>query len=101
MYILRALASNDGQGIKALSEWVDVTSSAMTQMIDRLLEKGLVEKNENTDDRRSLKVSLSKKSVELIKKIREEHYKVYKDMFEPLTDVEIASLNSALSKITK
>ena len=55
-------------GISEISAHLDVTAPAASQMVDRLVQMGLLERSEDPNDRRAKQVTLSAKGRGLIEK---------------------------------
>ncbi|MFA5817808.1 MAG: MarR family transcriptional regulator [Bacteroidales bacterium] len=73
-------------------------SSDVSRIIDRLYEKGYIDRNENPDDRRQKDIAITKKGLELLDKMVDCEKKV--DMLlENLTPDEVKELNRLLDKI--
>lgn len=66
--ILSSLRRNKQKGLTPsdLKQELLVSSGAVTRQIDRLVKLGLVERYQDTDDRRSVKISLTPKGREMI-----------------------------------
>jgi DNA-binding MarR family transcriptional regulator len=62
-----------------------VTTGAMTNRIDRLQERGLVERSHSTTDRRSVVVQLTKTGLDLVDTVAESHYRFEEQLLAPLT----------------
>ena len=101
MYIMRSIIKHQGISVKELAEKMKVTSSAMTQVIDKLMNKGYVLRTKSEEDARYLILSISDKGMEMIKIIKREHFPLYKKIFDSLTDEELISLETILDKISK
>src|SRR3954451_18369170 len=56
---LVVLASRGAQRVVDLAGYLDVTASTATRMCDRLIRKGLVRRQRQSSDRRSVHVSIS------------------------------------------
>ncbi|MEI6894359.1 MAG: MarR family transcriptional regulator [Colwellia sp.] len=76
-----------------------LTSGAMTNRLDKLEMKGLIERVHSKEDRRSISVSLSKKGTVLINEVIEEHVKVQQALVSSLAETDKASLNQALKTL--
>ncbi|MFP4662421.1 MAG: MarR family winged helix-turn-helix transcriptional regulator [Halanaerobiales bacterium] len=71
--ILSALYRNNGQlTMNQISEEIDRSKSTVTQLVDRLIEEGYVEKKVSEEDRRYRYIILTDKSME----IKEDVYKI-------------------------
>ncbi len=73
-----------GISITELSNHLRVTSPTVTQRINALEEMGLTERAIDPDDRRSIKVSLTEKGREAIKKSSETFYALYSQLADHL-----------------
>ena len=66
--VLMRLYYRGGCGISDLSAHLDVTAAGASQLVEGLVQKGLLERVENPNDRRAKQVSLSAKGRALIEK---------------------------------
>lgn len=91
--------SPDGISVKELAKNFQITPGAVTQCLDRLIEKGLVERFEDKDDRRIVRIRISIKAKEHFKKMKQFHRKKMDKLFVNLTDEELRQLSNILQKI--
>jgi MarR family transcriptional regulator, organic hydroperoxide resistance regulator len=66
--VLNLVRKNNRISIKDIAALLDITSSAATQTVDGLVNRGLVSRKRSRTDRRVLEITLSKKSVEHLKR---------------------------------
>jgi MarR family transcriptional regulator, organic hydroperoxide resistance regulator len=86
--VLHNVYHNEGIGVKNLSRMLGISSSATTQLVDSLVKRGHLIREVNLEDRRALKIRLSKKTKDLICFGRNRAFgKVY-SLFDILTDEE-------------
>src|SRR5258708_548293 len=98
--ILFMLGQNkDGMSTKDLAEKLHVTPSAITQLVDKLVEKKLVERQGDQTDRRVLKVKLTEFAKDKFKKFRENYLNSISAMFDELNDNELVNLVNLLEKV--
>lgn len=64
-FILFDLLDHDGSSVKEIAERVQVESPAITGFVDRLIREGLVERFNDPQDRRVMKIHLTPKGHEL------------------------------------
>ncbi|MGE0566646.1 MAG: MarR family winged helix-turn-helix transcriptional regulator [Bacteroidia bacterium] len=85
--------------VKEIKERMLDQMSDVTRLIDKLIEKGLVERNISTKDRRSIKVNITNKGIKLLKSLDyiDEQMEI---LFSNLSIEEVNSLNMLLDKIT-
>lgn len=53
--------------ISEISEWMDISAAAASQLVEKLFNNGLIERTEDPDDRRTKQITLTAKGEELIK----------------------------------
>ena len=80
----------------ALLKAAMVTSGAMTNRIDRLEAKGLVVRSPGPDDRRSVRVQLTSRALELIEEFFADHIANEARLFSALTVTERVQLANGL-----
>ncbi len=82
-----------------LAKNLDIGFSTATSIIDRLIEKKLVIRERDHNDRRIVKVLLSKKGDKIISSYHEQERKSLKKMIEFLTESEQESFVLILEKM--
>lgn len=98
--ILFSLArEKKGLSVKELAEKLNVTSGAITQFIDGLVEKKLVKRQEDLKDRRIMKILLTNSAEYKFKDFKKKYFKSVSPLFDNLTDDEITQLIGLLNKI--
>ncbi|MDD5398986.1 MAG: MarR family transcriptional regulator [Dehalococcoidia bacterium] len=98
--ILFHVASNpDGVSVKDLAELLSVTSGAVTQFIDALVEKGLVRREEDPNDRRLLRIKLTEYAGSRFNEFRRSYFAAVSRVFNSLSDEEILQLTALLAKV--
>jgi DNA-binding MarR family transcriptional regulator len=89
----------EGISVKELAEISSVTSGAITQFIDALVERGLVEREGDPNDRRIVLLKLTEQARRQMEQVRKEHFVSMSKVFEALTDEDIEQLTALLIKI--
>jgi DNA-binding MarR family transcriptional regulator len=84
--------------INQLARLLILESPSVTAMIDRLSERGLVERTDDPKDRRRTLVQLTEEAKRLQKSIREPGQQLYNEIFDVLTDEERQVLRAILRK---
>ncbi|MDD5622245.1 MAG: MarR family transcriptional regulator [Actinomycetota bacterium] len=87
--VLRLVKSNGTINIKDLANLLDTTSSATTQIVNGLVNKGLLLRKRNPDDRRTLKIELSEKFKNQFDSIKNKSFKTLSLLFDALDDDEL------------
>lgn len=68
-WVLFYLSDQDGSSLKDIAAAVQLDSPVVTGLIDRLVKEGLVVREEDPEDRRSLKISLTPRGREVVAEI--------------------------------
>jgi DNA-binding MarR family transcriptional regulator len=84
--------------ISQLARLLVLESPSVTTMVDRLSERGLVERTRDPKDRRKTLVRFTQEGKRLLKSIREPGQQLYDEMFGVLTDEQRQVLRAILRK---
>ncbi len=97
--VLEALLHKGPLPINTIGNKVLLTSSSMTAAVDRLENQGLVERQNDKQDRRTRLVALTPKGEKLIEKAFKKHTADMEQIMSPLTEHERATFVSLLRKL--
>jgi DNA-binding MarR family transcriptional regulator len=89
----------EGISVKELAERLSVTPGAITQFVDPLVEKGLVVREGDTNDRRIVRLKLTEQARSHFEKFRQEHMASMFKIFEVLSNDELKQLVALLAKM--
>lgn len=99
--ILMQLHYRHNCGVSDLSERFEITSAAASQLVDKLVHSGLIQREEDPQDRRSKLLNLTDKGRELIQQGLEQRYRWVDQLEEKLTVEERAKVTEALNIMMK
>lgn len=88
-------------GISEVSERFEITAPAASQLVDKLVQSGLIHRVEDPQDRRAKSLKLSEKGKELILEGIEERYRWVESLVGKLTAEERAKVSEALDIMTE
>lgn len=88
-------------GVTDIGEHLGVTSAAASQMIDRMVQQGLLERTEDTNDRRVKQISVTEKSRQLIEKSIAARQRWMADLTSLLSPQEQEQVIQVLSLLTR
>lgn len=91
--------SKDGVSVKELAEAMQVTSAAITQFTDELVAQELLERHEDPNDRRSVRLVLSQKAHDSFRLFKRRYFERVCPAFQKLTDSELRRLSELVGKI--
>lgn len=97
--VLSHITEEPGLSIKDISQLLGTTSSAATQIVTSLVEKGYVERKESSKDRRVIHVSLSPKGQTLVKTLKKEQLIIFTAMFQAFSDQELETYFNLQAKL--
>jgi DNA-binding MarR family transcriptional regulator len=78
-----------------------IPSGSITKRIDRLEAMGLVEREQNPQDRRGVKIRLTSKGLELVNQFENRPNFLYDEMVESLSAEEVAAFITTLRKLLR
>ena len=99
--LLTVLHHSGGQGVSILGEELGVSSAAASQMIERLVQQGLLERCEDPSDRRVRQVQLTPKGTELVEKGMQARREWIEKLRRALTTEEQEKIAIALTHLTE
>jgi DNA-binding MarR family transcriptional regulator len=88
-------------GMSEVSERFEITPAAASQLVDKLVQNGLIRREEDPHDRRAKCLNLTDKGRELIQRNIEERYRWVDKLAEKLTAEERAKVTEAMNIMTK
>lgn len=97
--VIFTLGNTEGMSFKDIGDNALITKGTLTGIIDRLTEKGLVERIPCTSDRRKMFVALTKEGNALFKKAFPGHISYLKNRFDKMTKEELVQAEKMLSRI--
>ena len=99
--ILMQLHYRHNCGVSDLSERFDITNAAASQLVDKLVQSGLIQREEDPNDRRAKLLNLTEKGRAFIHQGLEERYRWVDHLAEKLTSEERAKVTEALIIMTQ
>ena len=99
--ILMQLHYRHNCGVSDLSERFDITNEAASQLVDKLVQGGLIQREEDPNDRRAKLLNLTEKGRGLIQRGMEERYRWVNQVAAKLSPEERAKVAEALEIMTQ
>ena len=88
-------------GMSEVSERFDITPAAASQLVDKLVQNGFIQRVEDPHDRRAKLLNLTDKGRDLIQRGIQERYLWVDELAEKLTADERARISDALNIMTE
>ncbi|MFA6321017.1 MAG: MarR family transcriptional regulator [Candidatus Omnitrophota bacterium] len=88
LVIVNALAREGELRMTDLARSMNVTTAAMTGIIDRLVRDGYVKRAADADDRRTVKVGVTPKGIKVARNAAEHHKKLISRLFSVISQPE-------------
>ena len=96
---LRVLRRDGSVPTGHLAAELRISAPAVTQLTDRLLRKGLIDRQSAAGDRRTVLVSLSVKGRRLVDQFRKRRCEIFSNALGQLTEAERAQVIGSLEKL--
>lgn len=97
--ILYSLWNNKELTIKEIGKITGLAKTSLTSMLDRMEEKGLIRRKDNSEDKRSIKIMLTDKAKELEKDYNDISNKMSNVFYKNFSDKEINEIEKYLERI--
>jgi DNA-binding MarR family transcriptional regulator len=88
-------------GMSEVSERFEITPAAASQLVDKLVQSGLIQREEDPNDRRAKSLKLTEKGQELVLEGIEERYRWVEPLAAGLAPEERAIVAQALNIMTR
>ena len=88
-------------GVSDIGRQLGVTNAAASQMIERMVQQGLLERTECADDRRIRQVSLTSKGRELVEQAIDARHQWLHELPAQLTREQQAAIVAGLASLTE
>jgi len=98
LFVLRE--RNEATRISELSEATLTPASSMTHAIERLVQRGLIERRDDANDRRASLVSLTPDGIDVVTQIQHPHRQHFMERCESLEESELALLVKLFERFT-
>jgi DNA-binding MarR family transcriptional regulator len=98
--ILMQLYYRGNCGISDIRDRFEITAAAASQLVEKLVQAGLIERTEATEDRRAKQVQLSTKGRQLLEKGMSDRYRWMDGLSEGLDQRAQEQIASALVQLT-
>lgn len=99
--VLEVLYNKGKQTIQQIGNSILISSGSMTYVIDKLEQRGLLNRSACPDDRRVIHVTLTDEGIDLMKEIMPKHQELVDYMLGSLNDDEAEIMVKLLKKISK
>jgi DNA-binding MarR family transcriptional regulator len=97
----RLMKEKEGASVKDIAESLHITSGAVSQLIDGAVKMGIVERQEDSKDRRAQRIKLTEKAASRVDEFRKTFFERLSPKFALLSDAEILELTRLLGKINQ
>jgi DNA-binding MarR family transcriptional regulator len=99
--VLSYLERNPQSSLSSVAEYLDVTRPTMSTMIDRLVQRGLVDRAEDPQERRRLLLCLTPEGMQQFQQVTAATCARVAERFAQFTESELEQLTQGLSLLGK
>ncbi|GIP49483.1 putative HTH-type transcriptional regulator YusO [compost metagenome] len=100
-HMLTLIARKKTCNVSYLADKLEVKPSAITVMIDRLVQSGYVERRHDEQDRRAVLLSVTERGAEVLGEARKKSREVLKTHLSVLSQQELEMMITILEKLSK
>jgi DNA-binding MarR family transcriptional regulator len=97
--VLFHLSRKQSSGVTDLGDHLGVTSAAVSQMLERLVQQGLILRTEDPNDRRFKKIVLTGKGSQVLQEGLHARQDWLVDLADTLSDIEKEKITAALNTL--
>lgn len=97
--MLYLLAYHKGASVKEAADYLNITKSAVTQLLDPLVTKGLVNRQNDSKDRRIVRLNLTSDGKTTLKKLARHKFAGLRSALESLNDTDLEQLQKLHQKM--
>jgi DNA-binding MarR family transcriptional regulator len=97
--VLFHLSRKQSSGVTNLGDHLGVTSAAVSQMLERLVQQGLILRTEDPNDRRVKKIVLTEKGSQVLQEGLHARQDWLIDLGDTLSDIEKEKITAALNTL--
>lgn len=99
--VISILAKNGKQKVSDISEKMGLSDSTVSGILDRLEQKGIIERKRNKDDRRVVKIYLGKGSQEICQEFHRKREEYFAHLLKELSEQEINDIIKGLEILNR
>ena len=99
--ILMQLHHRGGCGVSDISERFDISNAAASQLVDKLVQSGYLERAEDPSDRRAKVLNLTDKGRSFVEQGIAERHRWLDELMKNLSTAEKAKVSEALTILTE
>ena len=99
--VISMLEKYGEQKVSELSEKMGLSDSTVSGILDRLEQKGIIRRERTKDDRRVVKISLTKKSQKFFNDFRQKKEEYFTQLLKRLSDQEIKDIIKGLEILNR
>ena len=93
---LRLFGTNESSNNKQIAERMNLSPSRLTRIIDGLVIKNYMIREIDSDDRRNMKVTLSKQGIDITQKLNNAYIGIHKEILEDIDEAQHKPLITAM-----
>lgn len=99
--VISILTKNGEQKVSDISEKMGLSDSTVSGILDRLEQKGIIERKRNKDDRRVVKIYLVKGSQQICQEFHRKREEYFAHLLKELTEQEINDIIKGLEILNR
>ena len=98
--LLKMVAATGGYSVSNLAQFMGVSTAAASRAVDRLVKRGLLNREEAADDRRAVQLSLTQEGTELLERYDQAAEIALRGAFESLSSAQLQETGDLLDQLS-
>jgi len=96
---LRLFGTKESSNNKAIAERMNLSPSRLTRIIDGLVKKTYMIREIDSDDRRNMRVTLSKQGIEIVHRLNNAYIGIHKEILDEIEEPQHKPLITAMTHL--
>jgi len=96
---LRLFGTKESSNNKAIAERMNLSASRLTRIIDGLVKKAYMIREIDSDDRRNMRVTLSKQGIEIVHRLNNAYIGIHKEILDEIEEPQHKPLITAMTHL--
>jgi DNA-binding MarR family transcriptional regulator len=98
--LLKMVAATGGYSVSNLAQFMGVSTAAASRAVDRLVKRGLLNREEAADDRRAVQLSLTQEGADLLEQYDQAAEIALRSAFESLSSEQLQETGNLLDQLS-
>jgi DNA-binding MarR family transcriptional regulator len=99
VFIMKTIQKNAETNLTSLCKLLGLSKGALSLTINKLVKEGYVSRTEHSDDRRNVRIMLTKRGEDILHETGEKYRQIFYSLTSALTQGELSEIKENLKKL--